>query len=95
VPADDDRTAACDSSPRESSRPVETEPIVRVFLRHHRVDVAEGVGGRDLPVDERIVHDRGKEVHGLDDRQVRREAVDSRVVVRLGADEQVGIAELG
>ena len=58
----------------------------------HRVDVAEGVGGRDLAVDEGVVHDRREKVDRLHDREVRREPVHARVIVRLGPDQEVRVA---
>ena len=61
----------------------------------HGVDVAERVGRRDLAVDEGVVHDRREKVDRLHDGEVRRQPVNARVIVRLGADEQVRVAGLG
>jgi len=48
-----------------------------------------------LAVDVRIVDDGRKEIDGLDDGQVVGETINARVVVRLGADEQVRVADRG
>jgi hypothetical protein len=48
-----------------------------------------------LPVEVRIVDHRREEVEGLDEGDLVGEAVDPRVVVRLGADEEVGVVDLG
>ncbi len=57
----------------------------------HGVDVGEGVGGGDLAVEIRIVHDRRDVVDGLHEGEVVRQTIDSGVVAGLEADEQVGI----
>ena len=46
----------------------------------HRVDVAERVGGGDLAVRIRVVHDRGEEINGLHQRGSRRPSVHTRIV---------------
>src|SRR5579884_3054001 len=61
----------------------------------HRIDVAERIGCRYLAIDIRIIHDWRKKVDRLNDGEVVAEAVHSRVVVRFGADEEIGIIHLG
>ena len=105
VAADDGaagRGAALRAAGDDLAEPVEVELVVGVARevergdRHaaHGVDVAERVGGRDLAVDERVVHDRREKVDRLHDGEVRREPVNARVVVRLGADQQVRVPGL-
>jgi hypothetical protein len=48
-----------------------------------------------LSINERVVDDRREEVDGLNERNLVGQPVDAGVVVRLGADKQVGIIELG
>jgi len=40
-------------------------------LASHGVDVGKGVGGRDLPEEVGVVDDRGEEIEGLDQSQIR------------------------
>jgi hypothetical protein len=61
----------------------------------HRVDIRERIGRRDLPVNVGVIDDGGEEVQRLNQRDVWGNTVDARVVVRFGADEQVGVAGLG
>ncbi len=57
----------------------------------HGVHVAERIGGGDLSEDVRVVNDGGKEIDGLDERQLRRELIHAGVVGGVEADEHVGI----
>ena len=58
-------------------------------LAAHRVDVAHRVGRADGAGRVRVVDDGRKEIEGLDDRDVRRDEIDGRVVARLETDEQL------
>ena len=57
--------------------------------RAHRVDVGQGVGGRDPAEVERVIDDRGEEVDGLDERQVVAEREHAGVVGAAEADQHV------
>ena len=57
--------------------------------RAHGVDVAERVGRRDLPEDERIIHDRREEIDRLDQRGAAVKQVDSGVVGCLVANQDI------
>ncbi len=57
----------------------------------HRIDVAQRVGRRDPAEVVRIVDDGREEVDGLDQGQIVREPVDTRIVARADADENVRI----
>ena len=64
-------------------------------LAAHGVDVAEGVGGRDLAEDIGIVDRRGDEIGGDHDGQVFAEAVDAGVIAGVVSHQQVGVIGLG
>src|SRR5204862_6332084 len=53
----------------------------------HRIDVAQRVGGRDLAVDERVVHDRREEVDRLYQRRPTVPPVHTRIVRSPEVDE--------
>src|SRR5262249_7663621 len=102
VAADDDRAGRL--TPLRTAAQNLTQPVEALLVvgeahqvqgglgrAGHRVDVAQGVRRRDLTVDERIIDDRWEEIDSLDDGDVVREAVHARIVVRLGADEQIRI----
>ena len=57
----------------------------------HRVDVGQGVGGRDAAEVERVVDDRGEEIDCLDERQVVCEPIYAGVVGGLERDQHVWI----
>src|SRR5256886_2290368 len=57
--------------------------------RAHRVDVGEGMGGRDTPEVVRVVDDRREEIGGGDERLAVVQAVDRGVVGGFRADEQL------
>ena len=59
--------------------------------RPHRVDVADGVGGRNLSVLIRVVDQRRDVVHGLRNRQVGRQSIHRRVVGSLKTNQQVRV----
>ncbi len=63
----------------------------RERMAAHGIDVAERVGGGDLPEGVRVIDDRGKEVDRLDERQLRRELIHAGVVGFVEADQHVGI----
>jgi hypothetical protein len=48
-----------------------------------------------LAKDIRVIHDRGKKIHRVDDRQIGSESIHTRVVGGLGADKQIGVLKLG
>ena len=52
----------------------------------HGVNIAESIGGCDLSEGVRIVHDRGEEVHRLDERRLGRELIHAGVVGMIKAD---------
>ena len=60
-------------------------------FRAHGVDVAHGIGRRDLPVKERIVHNGGEKVGGLDQRHRIADGVDAGVVALVVAHDQAGV----
>ncbi len=55
----------------------------------HRENVGKRVGGRDLPVGGRVVHDRCKKIDRLDEGMGAVETVDTGIVARAGIDEDV------
>ena len=57
----------------------------------HGVDVAERVGGGDLAEGVRVVDDRGKKIHGLDEGKVRGNFVHAGVVGFVEADQNVRV----
>ncbi len=59
----------------------------------HGVDVAERVRHGNLAECVRIVHDRGEEIDGLDDGQIRTKAVDPGVFRMLHPHDQVRIGD--
>jgi len=59
----------------------------------HGEDIAHGVGGGDLAVDEGIVDEGGEEVEGLDDGGVLVNAIDAGIAEVISPDEQVGIGK--
>ena len=61
----------------------------------HRIDIRQRVGGGDLPIDERGVHDGREKVHRLHEGAIRVDAIDPGVIGSGRADEQVGITHLG
>ncbi len=65
----------------------------RLRLAAHRIDIAQGVGRRDLAEHVRVVDDGRKEVHRIDDGEIRPETEYSRIVGRFRADNQVGRLE--
>jgi hypothetical protein len=48
-----------------------------------------------LAKDIRVIDNWGKEIHRVDDRQIRPETIDPGVVGGFGADKQIGVLELG
>jgi hypothetical protein len=60
--------------------------------RAHRIDVAQRIGGRDLPVDVRVVDDRREEIDGLDERGPTLPGVDAGVVgvAEIDQDARIG-----
>src|SRR5581483_8760030 len=93
--------AAIGPAAEDLAEPVQAELVVRVAdqvqgglrLASHRVDVAQGVGGGHLAVDERVVDNGREEIDGLNDRNLLGQLVDTGVVVRVGADKEIGIAD--
>ena len=59
----------------------------------HGIHVAQGVRGRDLTEGVRIVHDRGKEIDGLDEGTLRRELVHAGIIRRLKPDQHAVIRD--
>lgn len=107
VPADDDGAGllkAVDASLKHFFKPRQFRVLVVGItqevqagerLAAHGVDIAQGVGGRDLTIQKWIIDHWRKKVDGLDQGDLVREAIDPRVVVRFGTDEEVWIGELG
>ena len=62
-------------------------------LAAHGVHVGQGVGGGDGPELVGIVGDGWEEVHRHDERRIVVEAVHGGIVARLGANQQVGVAQ--
>ena len=60
----------------------------------HRVNIRQGIGSSDLTVQKRIVHDRRKKIHRLNQSAVAIDAVDSSVIGAGCADQQIGITHL-
>ena len=58
----------------------------------HGVDVREGVGHGDGPELIGIVDDGGKEIHRLDQGQLRGQTIDPGVVRRLQSHQEIGMA---
>ena len=61
----------------------------------HRVDVAQRIGGGNLAEDERVIYQRSKEIDGLDEGKVRRNAIDACVIRGVETNQQVRVALLG
>ena len=61
-------------------------------LAAHRIDITQRVRRRNLPVEERVIDDRRKEVCCLYDGDVVRDLVDARVVALVVADEKPRVA---
>src|SRR5271156_2413446 len=61
----------------------------------HGIDIAQRIRGCDLPIGVRIVDHRGEEVDRLDQRQTVAQLVDTSVIGRLKADEDVLVALSG
>ena len=59
----------------------------------HRVDVAERVRHGNLAECVRIVHDRGEEIDGLDDRQIVTETIDPCVLRMLHPHDKIRIGD--
>ena len=57
----------------------------------HGIHVAECVGRGNLTENIRVFHHRREKVQRLHDGEVVGQAIDRRVVARLGADQQIGI----
>ena len=60
-----------------------------LYLTAHGVDVAEGIGGRDLAEGVGVLHHGWEEVQGLDDGDVVGHLVHGGVVLAVVADEQI------
>ena len=60
------------------------------WLAAHRVDVAQGVGGRNRPERVGVVNNGRKEVHRLNQRRVGAQAIDGAVVGGVETDQQIG-----
>src|SRR5438067_8336445 len=58
----------------------------------HRENIRERIGGGDLSVGERVVHDRCKKVHGLHERTMSVQTVNAGVVERARIHQNVPIA---
>ena len=57
--------------------------------RPHRVDVREGICGRNATEVVGVIDDRGEEVNRLDQRQIGAQPVNGRVVGGIEPDDQV------
>ena len=64
-------------------------------LAAHGVNIAQRVRRRDLPEDIGIVDNRREEIDRVDDRKVGAQSIHPGVVAGFGADQHVGIFELG
>ena len=62
-------------------------------LRAHGVDVAHGIGCRDLPEGVGVVHDRREKVHGVNHGQIWTQAKYSGIVGGFNSDNQVCVVE--
>ena len=62
----------------------------RLRLSAHRVDVTQRIGGRHLTENVRVVNDGRKEVHGVDDGEIRPQTEYSCIVGCFRTDNQVG-----
>ncbi len=61
----------------------------------HGVHVAQRVRRRNRAEPVRLVHDRGEHVHGLDQRQVRGNAIHARIVRGVGGHKDGGVGRWG
>ena len=57
----------------------------------HRINVGDGISGRDLPEPVRIIDRWRNEVDGTDHGYLVREAIDRSIISRLNADKQIFI----
>ncbi len=58
----------------------------------HRENVRERIGCGDLAVSKRVVHDRGKEIHGLNKGAMSIDSINAGVVERVRVHEHVRVA---
>src|SRR5260370_36353695 len=58
----------------------------------HRKNIGERIGGGDLSIGERVVHDRWKKVHGLNEGSISIQTVNAGVVERARIHENVRVA---
>src|SRR6266481_7092683 len=71
----------------------ETHKIQRGYRpAAHRENIRERVGGGDLSIGKRVVHDRCKKVHGLHEGSMSVQTVNAGVVERARIHEDVPIA---
>jgi len=102
VPADDQDTSfgclVCTSlhHPREQIGVQFSWPAHEVErqqgLGTHRMDVAHRVRRRDRPPGVGVVDDGGKEINGLNQREIWGDSVHAGVVGRLQTEKQVGVS---
>ncbi|MCU1255963.1 MAG: hypothetical protein JWM83_2262, partial [Candidatus Angelobacter sp.] len=57
----------------------------------HGVNIAQGIGGRDLAESEWVVNDRGEKIHGLDERLCGGNLIHSGVVGCIKANQHVRV----
>src|SRR5580698_822669 len=57
----------------------------------HRIDIAKGVGRRNLAEGERVIYERSEEIDGLDNCEVRRNPIDTRIIRSIETAQQVSI----
>ena len=61
----------------------------------HGVNIADGIGRRDLPEHKRVIHNGREEIQRLHDRQIVADAVHRRVIAGIVAHQQVFILYRG
>jgi hypothetical protein len=62
-------------------------------LAAHRIHVGESIGRRDLAEDVGVVDHRRKEIDGGDEREARRQTIDTGIVAGFAADEDIRMTQ--
>ena len=60
-------------------------------LAAHRIDIAQGVGGRNRTVGVGVVNNGRKEIYRLNERRIGAQAIDGAIVGGIETDQQIGM----
>ena len=61
----------------------------------HRVNIADRIGSRNLPIEKRVRHGRRDKIGGRDDRNFIRQFIDTCIIARVETNQEIGIVILG